>query len=70
MGSLSDTEYDISKENVDLDWKIILPYENNIDKARHSDDNDYDVLLTPPDSGDGEERKRFLAYKSGEAFKF
>lgn len=48
LGSLSDTNYDISEKSTDLDWKTVLPYENDDDKARHSDGDDSDVLLSPP----------------------
>ncbi|KAI5428369.1 hypothetical protein KIW84_033381 [Lathyrus oleraceus] len=71
LGNLSDTDYEFSEEVIDLDWTTVLPCENLVDGARHFDeDADSDVLHTPPDSGSDEEHVKFLAYKSGEEFKF
>ncbi|XP_058783100.1 uncharacterized protein LOC131657753 [Vicia villosa] len=80
LGSFSDGDYEFSEHatnvekfehNVDLDWTTAMQYDEDVDRARHSDeDDDSDVLYTPNESGSDEEHEKFPSYKSGESLKF
>lgn len=71
LDNFSDTEYEHNDEIDGLDWTIIFPFENLVDKMNNSNvEDDSGVLHTPPVSDDDEEHKKFPSYKSGEVFKF